>query len=102
MSRPPGREQSHSTTAGALDLVEGLWEVPQRPHWEPGGGGLCLHTVLPDPADPQRMWMVISTGGLYRSDGTARLQEDPPGDCGWRHGSGTTYRPKQPTLHRRF
>ena len=49
-------------------LVEGLWEHPHRPRWEPGGGGLCLHTVLPDPADPDRMWVAISTGGVYRTD----------------------------------
>ena len=35
-------------------LNEGLWNHPQRPRWEPGGGGLCLHTILLDPADPQR------------------------------------------------
>ena len=27
-------------------LVEGLWNHPQRPRWQPGGGGLCLHTIL--------------------------------------------------------
>lgn len=48
-------------------LVEGLWEHPHRPHWQPGGGGLCLHTVLPHPTDPKIMAVAISTGGFYRT-----------------------------------
>ena len=51
-----------------FELVEGLWEHPHRPRWEPGGGGLCLHTIVPDRADPDRLWVAISTGGVYRSD----------------------------------
>jgi photosystem II stability/assembly factor-like uncharacterized protein len=34
----------------------------------PGGGGLCLHTVVLDPAEPRRMGVAISTGGFYRTD----------------------------------
>lgn len=48
--------------------VEGLLEHEHRPKWMPGGGGLCLHTVLVDPADPGRMAVAISTAGVYRSD----------------------------------
>jgi hypothetical protein len=51
-----------------FELVSGLWEHPHRPRWEPGGGGLCLHTVVVDQDDPERMWVAISTGGVYRSD----------------------------------
>ena len=46
-------------------LVEGLWNHPQRPRWEPGGGGLCLHTILPDPVDAKRIRIAVSTGGMY-------------------------------------
>ena len=46
-------------------LNEGLWNHPQRPRWEPGGGGLCMHTVLLDPADPKRIRVAISTAGMY-------------------------------------
>jgi hypothetical protein len=49
-------------------LVDGLWDHPQRPRWEPGGGGLCLHTILLDPADPARIRIAISTGGMYASE----------------------------------
>ena len=58
-----------STDAGetwALD--RGLFDHPHRPQWMPGGGGLCLHTILPDPANPERLFVAISTGGVYRTD----------------------------------
>jgi len=48
-------------------LVRGLWDHPHRAQWEPGGGGLCLHTILLDGADPAAMWVAISSGGLYRT-----------------------------------
>ena len=58
-----------SSDAGATwSLNRGLFDHPHRPRWEPGGGGLCLHTVLPHPADPARMHVAISTGGVYRTD----------------------------------
>ncbi|HYC62865.1 MAG TPA: exo-alpha-sialidase [Thermoanaerobaculia bacterium] len=46
-------------------LVEGLWNHPQRPRWEPGGGGLCLHTILVDPENAKRVRIAVSTGGMY-------------------------------------
>ena len=46
-------------------LNEGLWNHPQRSKWEPGGGGLCLHTILLDPDDLKRVRVAISTGGMY-------------------------------------
>lgn len=49
-------------------LVEGLWNHPQRPRWEPGGGGLCLHTILLDPDNRKRVRIAVSTGGMYVSD----------------------------------
>jgi photosystem II stability/assembly factor-like uncharacterized protein len=48
--------------------VEGLLNHPHRPKWQPGGGGLCLHTIVPDPTNPQRMMIAISTAGAYRTD----------------------------------
>jgi len=46
-------------------LTEGLWNHPQRPRWEPGGGGLCLHTILLDPTDANRIRIAVSTAGMY-------------------------------------
>jgi len=49
-------------------LTEGLWNHPQRPRWQPGGGGLCLHTILVDPTDSGRMRVAVSTAGMYATD----------------------------------
>lgn len=49
-------------------LVRGLFDHPHRHRWMPGNGGLALHTILPDPADDQRMYVAISSGGVYRTD----------------------------------
>jgi hypothetical protein len=53
---------------GSWDLVRGLWDHPHRALWEPGFGGLCLHTILPDPTRPERLHVAVSTGGVYRTD----------------------------------
>ena len=53
-------------------LNEGLWNHPHRAKWQPGGGGLCLHTVLVDPRRPGRMVVATSTGGAYRTDDGGR------------------------------
>jgi hypothetical protein len=49
-------------------LNDGLFDHPHRGKWFPGAGGLCLHTILPDPSDPKRMYVAISAGGCYRTD----------------------------------
>jgi len=41
---------------------------PSAPEWAPGAGGLCLHTILLDPTDPQRIYVAISAAGAFRSD----------------------------------
>ena len=38
------------------------------PKWQPGAGGMCLHTILLDPADPKRMFIAISAAGAFRTD----------------------------------
>ncbi len=58
-----------STDAGdTWSLERGLFDHPHRTEWMPGGGGLCLHTILPDPKNDQRMFVAISTGGVYCTD----------------------------------
>ncbi len=58
-----------STDAGETwSLERGLFDHPHRTQWMPGGGGLCLHTILPDPKNDQRLYVAISTGGVYRTD----------------------------------
>ena len=48
--------------------VEGLLNHEHRARWMPGGGGLCLHTIVLDPTNPDRMGIAISTAGFYRTD----------------------------------
>lgn len=52
----------------SFDLMKGLYDHPHRPQWTPGNGGLCLHSILIHPDDPDRMFIAISTGGVYRSE----------------------------------
>ena len=49
-------------------LNRGLWDHPTRPDWTPGGGGLCLHTIVPWPGDPDRLMVAISAVGVWLSD----------------------------------
>jgi len=51
----------------SFSLVKGLWDHPHRPKWMPGGGGACLHTVIPHPAEPQQLLVAMSAAGVYRS-----------------------------------
>ena len=36
--------------------------------WQPGAGGMCLHTILVSPKDPKRIWVAISSAGVFRTD----------------------------------
>jgi photosystem II stability/assembly factor-like uncharacterized protein len=48
--------------------LAGLRGHPSGPKWQPGAGGMCLHTILLDPADPNRIFVAISAAGAFRSD----------------------------------
>jgi photosystem II stability/assembly factor-like uncharacterized protein len=47
--------------------VEGLTAHPTRSAWQPGAGGLILHSIVADPADPDRTWVGISAVGAFES-----------------------------------
>ena len=36
--------------------------------WQPGAGGMCLHTIVQDASNPQRLFVAISAAGAFRSD----------------------------------
>jgi len=58
-----------SDDGGATWLgFDALNEHPSRANWYPGAGGLCLHAVLVDARDAQRIWAAISSVGVLRSD----------------------------------
>ncbi len=58
--------------------MSGLRGHGTGPHWQPGAGGMCLHTIILDPKNPQRIWIAISSAGAFRTD-----------DCGktWKPGN---------------
>ena len=48
--------------------LTGLRNHGTGPQWQPGAGGLCLHTIILDPGDPERIYVAISAAGAFRSD----------------------------------
>jgi BNR/Asp-box repeat protein len=48
--------------------LSGLRGHGTGPNWQPGAGGMCLHTIILDPSNPQRMWIAISAAGAFRTD----------------------------------
>ncbi|HEX2022053.1 MAG TPA: exo-alpha-sialidase [Candidatus Thermoplasmatota archaeon] len=63
----------HSADGGATwESVDGFNLQPGREDWFPGGGGLCLHTILPDPRDAKRLVVAASAVGVFETrDGGA-------------------------------
>ena len=58
------------STDGGASWVElaGLRGHGSGPHWMPGAGGMCLHTIIQDPKDLDRMYIAISAAGAFRTD----------------------------------
>jgi photosystem II stability/assembly factor-like uncharacterized protein len=48
--------------------LSGLRKHDTGPKWQPGAGGMCLHSILLDPRDPQRIYIAISAAGAFRTD----------------------------------
>jgi molybdopterin converting factor small subunit len=59
-------------------LNRALWDQPGRKDWQPGFGGLALHSICPWPGEPDRLAIGISAVGVW-------LTED--GGSSWRHGN---------------
>ncbi|HLH42749.1 MAG TPA: hypothetical protein VKV74_07180 [Bryobacteraceae bacterium] len=58
------------TTDGGRSWSEmpGLRGHGSGPKWQPGAGGMCLHTLILDPANPGRIYIAISAAGAFRTD----------------------------------
>ncbi len=69
--------ESHDNGA-SWQLNAGLWNEPSRADWQPGGGGLCLHSICTWPGDPRRLAVAISAAGMWLSD---------DGGTSWRRGN---------------
>ncbi len=48
--------------------LSGLRGHGTGPNWQPGAGGMCLHTIILDPKDPKRIFIAISAAGAFRTD----------------------------------
>ena len=48
--------------------LSGLRKHDTGPKWQPGAGGMCLHTILLDPKNPKRIFVAISAAGAFRTD----------------------------------
>jgi photosystem II stability/assembly factor-like uncharacterized protein len=60
------------------ELNRALWKHPTRPKWQPGAGGLCLHSVVTWPGEPDRLAVGISAAGVWLTD---------DGGKSWRRGN---------------
>jgi photosystem II stability/assembly factor-like uncharacterized protein len=48
--------------------LSGLRGHGTGPKWQPGAGGMCLHTIILDPKDPSKIYIAISAAGAFRTD----------------------------------
>ena len=62
------------TTDGGKSWHElpGLREHDSGPHWQPGAGGMCLHTIIQDPKNAGRIFVAISAAGAFRTDDSGK------------------------------
>jgi hypothetical protein len=74
----PGVLFQSSDGGASFELNEALWNEPTRPNWQPGGGGLCLHSIVTWPGEPDRLAIGISAAGVW-------LTED--GGKSWHQGN---------------
>jgi len=75
------------TTDGGQNWKElpGLRGHDTGKSWQPGAGGMCLHTIIVDPRNPKRIFTAISAAGVFRTD-----------------DAGETWRPVNRGLHSEF
>jgi photosystem II stability/assembly factor-like uncharacterized protein len=60
---------------GSWQELSGLREHGSGPHWQPGAGGMCLHTIVLDPTRPDRIHVAISAAGVFRTDDAGKTWE---------------------------
>ncbi len=84
-----------------------LQKHPSQPNWMPGAGGLCLHTIILDPSNDDRMSVGISAAGYFRTDDWGQtwnrkreglpvgINEPSPGDLEIFESLGLEYDPAE-------
>jgi photosystem II stability/assembly factor-like uncharacterized protein len=75
----PGVLFTSSDGGATWELHRPLWEHPTRDSWQPGGGGLCLHSIVPWPDDPDRLALAMSAVGVWLTEDRGQT---------WHHGNG--------------
>lgn len=64
----PAHLLSSSDGGATWKIVSGLTDHPSAADWTPGGAGLVLHTILCDPANPEKLWVGISAAGVFATE----------------------------------
>lgn len=64
----PARLLASRDNGASFEHLEGLANHPSADSWNPGAAGLVLHTIVPHPDDPQRLWIGISAAGVFASE----------------------------------
>jgi hypothetical protein len=64
----PGSLYVSDDSGDSWSAMNGLNQHSTRPKWNPGAGGMCLHTIIVDESHPKRMYAGISAAGVFRSD----------------------------------
>jgi photosystem II stability/assembly factor-like uncharacterized protein len=54
------------------ERLDGLTDHPSRPDWNGGAAGLVLHSIVPHPDDPARLWVAISAAGVFATEDGGR------------------------------
>jgi photosystem II stability/assembly factor-like uncharacterized protein len=64
----PARFLASKDGGKTWEHLEGLANHPSADSWNPGAAGLVLHTIISDPADPQKLWIGISAAGVFATE----------------------------------
>ncbi len=66
-TKPAGLIRSRDGGA-SWEQVPSLSNHPSAESWNPGGAGLVLHTIVPHPSDPAKLWIGISAAGVFATE----------------------------------
>jgi hypothetical protein len=55
--------------------IHGLTDHPSADSWNPGAAGLVLHTIVPDPDNPKKLWVGISAAGVFATEDSGATWE---------------------------
>ena len=64
----PGALFRSGDGGNSWEMNQNLNNHPSRAEWQPGAGGLCLHSIVLDPSRPKRMYVGISAVGVFKSE----------------------------------